>query len=105
MTRDFGAFGARLLPILCVLLIGLVAVGYGTALAGDEDGVNGYSIRLKQKNFSSDDDGGASGLILVPSTKAIDDTKPMLNSSRTATFRSYAVALLRNSTWFVLLTR
>ena len=44
--------------LLCSMLISTAPV-----LAGDPDGVNGFSMRLKWKEFSSEDDGGTSNLV------------------------------------------
>lgn len=52
----------RISRILVVLFLMLAIVLSSTAWAGDSDGVTGYSIRLKNKDFSTgDDNNGAPG--------------------------------------------
>ncbi len=58
-----------------LLAIGVLLIAVATALpsvvyAGDQDGLGGYSMRLKQKDFDGSDSGsGGAGLVIYTGTE------------------------------------
>ena len=65
MIRDSRSFH-KLVIVAAVLLYGAMA-DYSIARAGDADGVQGYSMRLKNKDFTIDPGAtGASGTLASP---------------------------------------
>jgi hypothetical protein len=65
------------------LTVALVILGSTGSMAGDADGILGYSMRLKNKDFTAGDGNpGGSGLLTDQKQLSVKPTKPALLTKR-----------------------
>ena len=65
MIRDSRKLCSPLFALLFFVFVSTALLGSVTARAGDADGVQGYSMRLKNKDFTNNDGPSGNGLVIV----------------------------------------
>lgn len=104
MNRNRTKRRERLLS-LCVAVTVVLAgcVFADIAVAGDLDGIGGYSIRLKQKDFDGSDNSTGGNFALTPETKSLEDPSAQWSSQvRVAFLPMAALTDWRTYLWWVL---
>jgi hypothetical protein len=108
MNRDckIVCTGGRLVAGFLVLVALMASLGSGIARAGDEDGVNGYSMRLKNKDFTSENgSGGGFGVIILDQKKSEPMQPQVVNGRSQLPERFSFTYLVRSWIWRTWLIR
>jgi hypothetical protein len=108
MIRDFDCIRnrARLLVSSAVLAVFISALGNDVARAGDDDGVQGYSMKLKTRNFTGDEAGPTGSGLFVNEMPKSNSTEPRLAGHGVLPTERYLLASWgRYWMWFVLQAR
>ena len=103
MNRDSKTFRVSLLSVLFAVLALSLLLDVHASYAGDADSVQGYSVRLKFKDFTTDDGAtGGSGLVGGTSTTRTSVTQPQFVQPLPTTIE----ALIRfDINWFWMMLR
>ena len=102
MIRDIKELRVSLLTTLVIVFMASVMLIHSVAWAGDADGVLGYSMRLKNKDITTETGAGSggAGLVVGPATDPkVAFREPMFTSSPRESIFVQAVSYFFENPW------
>jgi hypothetical protein len=102
MTRDLMKLRRSMVVVLLAVFFGGVSITTASH-AGDSDGVLGYSMRLKNKDFTNEGgSGGGNLLVVIPDDVKSPANEPQMNASPFPFFVGARVVLREFWPWMIL---